>query len=146
MQSRAKIEITMVPRSLVPPLWMRAAFHMERGAEVGGISIEDEFSRLMSGLDDLWLIVEGGKIIGAFVTTIAADEDGRRFVNVSNLSGIGARRWVTQMGDKMAEFAHYCGCDRVRCYGKRGWTRLLSNVSVIGRHPGGHMIYERAAA
>lgn len=145
MQSKDEIEITLVPRSLVPALWMRAAFHMERGARVGALPVDEQFGRLMGGVDDLWLIVEGQKIIGAFVTTICSDA-GKRFVGVSNLSGVGVRKWVAKMGDKMAEFAHYTGCDFVRCYGKRGWSRLLTNVSIIGQHENGHMIYERAAA
>jgi hypothetical protein len=141
------IAISLVPVALIPALWGRIYAHVRRGAEIAGLSPSTATERLLCDLDQLWIITEGNKVIGAFVTTFCREGEGgaeRRFVGVSNLSGQGAKRWAAAMCDLMAYYARANGCAYVRCYGRQAWSRLLPNVSIIGQHENGHAIFERS--
>ncbi len=144
------IEITQVPWYFVPPLWDKIKNYVCRGAAVGGVPFLKQIERLKDGSDSLWVILSGEKlewrVVGAFVTTLSEDSEGKRFVGVSNLAGSGARRWAKKMNDLMVEYARANGCDFVRCYGRRAWGRLLQDVAVVGEHENGHAIFERSAA
>lgn len=142
MPSKGDFHIMHVPPCLIMPLWNRISFHIRRGAEVGGLTLLDTLHRLFEGTDGLWLITEGATVHGTFATTLC-DEDGRRFVAVSNLSGRHARKWARKMCDLMADYAKDQGAEFVRCYGRRAWARLLPSVSIVGEHANGHAIFER---
>lgn len=145
MPSKGDITIERIPRHLIPALYGRVYQHIRRGAEVAGRSLLTTLERLFAELDQLWIIVEGERVLGVFVTTLCRDDDEKRFIGVSGLSGTGAKRWAALMSDKLAEYASEHGCASVRCYGRREWSRILPNISVIGQAANGHMIFERAA-
>jgi hypothetical protein len=150
MPSKANIEISLVPWALIPSLWPKIARHVTRGAEIGGVGLEMQLERLMHGLDVLWVIAEGEglqwRVLGTFVTTICQEDDGRRFVGVSNLSGDRPRAWCAMMSEVTAAYARAQGCGLVRCYGRPAWGRLLPReISIVGSHENGHAIFERAA-
>jgi hypothetical protein len=143
MRSRADIQIVAIGAELLERVWPLAERFIAIGSRAAGLPLEMELERLSAGMDLLWLIVDGNSVVGAFVTSIC-DENGRRFVGVSNLSGSGARRWTAKMSATLAEFARHNGCNSVRCYGRKAWSCLLPEAEIIGER-GGHMLYERAA-
>ena len=148
MPSKGDIVISLVPNAMIPALWGRIYDHVRRGAEITGLSAGAAVERLLCDLDQLWVIVEDDKVLGAFVTTFCRegeDDAERRFVGVSNLSGRDARRWAAPMCDLMADYARANDCAYVRCYDRKAWARLLPNVSTVGQHENGHALFERAA-
>jgi len=143
MQSKDEIEITMAPLEMIPALWPKIAFHFSRGCRGAALPVEMEMERLIAGLDELWLIVEGVTIIGVFVTTLCRDEE-KRFVGVSNLSGEGVKRWAALLSDRVLEYARANGCAYVHFYGKPGWRHLIPHALAVGERDG-HTLFERAA-
>lgn len=120
----------------VPPLdigkvWPMVSAMIEAAYAEDGEMMPPELPEwLGAGKGQLWLSVEGEKIIAALTTSIEPMSHGRRL------------RMISCGGDRMdlwkdchlqiEEFARAEGCDRIRIEGRSGWQRILA--------PGGYKV------
>ena len=75
----------------------------------------------------LWLAWIWPEIKGAAVTQISKSENSK-VCTIIDCGGEGCRRWFSLI-EKIESYAKDEGCDCVRIFGRKGWTRILPGYS-----------------
>jgi hypothetical protein len=138
------VRIYPVPARLVPEMWIYLVPHLMRGSVASHRPLDDLAAGIAAGTDRVWAIFLNGSVTAAFVTAIHDDEQGR-WLSVFGLGGRHIRAWANALDATMQLEAKANSANVFRFAGRVGWSRVLPNLSVIGR-AGDHLIYERAAA
>lgn len=142
------MQILPVPREMIGAMWPHAAPHLFTGLSVAlDTPLQQLADALVAGEDRLWVIIEGGRVAGAFVTSTFIDEKtGKTFTGVYALGGEGLARWGRLLGEVMLEYARTTGTHSVRFNGREAWSRVLPAYQITGRRPGGEATFERTVA
>lgn len=111
--------------------WVRGLID-EGYAHSGEIAPVDLPQWLAAGKGQLWLSVEGGKIVAALTTSIVPMRNGLA-LRVITCGGSRLDLWKDHHW-RIEEFARAEGCDRIRSEGRPGWTRVLAGdgYKVVG--------------
>ena len=100
---------------------------IERACNNG--SLADIERDVCAGLDLLWIAMVNGKAKGALVTSILHDGN-RKVCVVLAFGGPGLIRHVKHLRT-VERWAKSDGCQAVRIYGRRGWSRVLRDYAPI---------------
>lgn len=143
----SKASILRVPIDQLSAVWPEAFPHLLRGLTAAtNLTLQQMVDDLVAGSDQLWVILDGGRVRGAFVTAEFVEEFGDEqgtFLCVYALGGKHMTRWAHELGEEMAREAKSRGCGAVRFCGREAWSRVLPSYHITGQHQG-HAVFERA--
>ena len=117
-------ELLACPAQDVPKLWRLVWPVLERA-----VSRQDEFTEqdvyedLCNKKSQLWLAVEGSRLLGVGVTQIAVYPR-KRVCLLLYVAGEGWARW-RHLLDGICDWARSQGCAELEFSGRRGWLRKL---------------------
>jgi hypothetical protein len=146
MPSSAEPEIVHIPAELFGRLWEHLAPFLLLGLSAAtDKTLEQVVAGVIAGDDDLWAVIQDGKVIGSFLTSSFEDpESNALFLGVYGLGGTRAETWARKLGDEMVDAAKQRGCGSVRFCGREAWSRVLPSYRAIGERENGHSVFERA--
>ena len=102
---------------------------LEEGRRRGGV--EWEFDKVLAdvkaGRLQLWVGVEGTRIIGGGLTEIVEVDDGESELWVYTVGGDGVLKYIDQVVEFITDFAKSVGCKRFAFWGRPGWQRALKD-------------------
>lgn len=121
------VEIYCVAPAFVPTIWpkVRAWFATVFDDYPADTTIEVTEADVLSGMQLLWIAVEGLSIVAA-ATTALCKTPARKFCQVTACYGVNTKLWGKFM-PKVEAYAKAEGCQSVRLSGRRGWMRVLSD-------------------
>ena len=123
MNTHPKAKCKGILSKEIPDYWDRVRPFIDRALKRGS---NYTLSEIRDGLDktelQLWVAEEGESIKATLVTSLQEDKESK-FCLLLALSGgdIPWREWLTMFED----WAKYKGCEEMRIYGRRGWSRVL---------------------
>ena len=142
------IKIHKIPVEHIGVLWPMVQPWLERGLKAAtDTSMAGILLGLKEGTDQLWAVLDGKEVIGAFLTSFYIDDDSNevRYLAAYALGGDRLPDWAGLLGETMAEYAKHNKCKSVRFCGRPGWGRLLPSYQITGAYQG-HSVFERAVS
>lgn len=123
------MKLIQIPTPYTEKVWPYVLVFIEL-ANVRGHSeqpVEYTFKRLQTGDALLWVVwAEQQKSLMAAATTEIATPVGtdKRMCLITNLGGHSMDLWRHLLPD-FEQYAHNENCERIRLYGRQGWSRIL---------------------
>ena len=118
--------MTVVPRDALDAVWPDAKTLLEDAVKTQRHSyhITDVYEGIISGMYELWLVLDDDKPVAAFTTRIV------RFPNCKTLSvdWVGGGRmteWLPLLQETMTDYAKANNCKYLEGYGRKGWGKAL---------------------
>jgi hypothetical protein len=127
--------VVVEPKDL-PHIWDRVAEHLgpacksSHGQETLGTARQS----LIKGTDGLFVVLDGGEIIGAVTYHVLDFDTGLRLLDIPLAGGVNMD---SQMGAVVGMFNQLKSafmCDRVRITGRKGWVRYLKQFGFVDTH------------
>lgn len=126
MPFRDEPRLLCVDPALVGQFWPYVRDLLKRASEKTGMGDFGELEhQVLTGLQLLWLASDGTRIEAA-ATTQLCNENGRRLCVIVACGGENRSRWLPLIAG-IEDFARREGCSEMRIYGRKGWTRALSD-------------------
>lgn len=142
----AKIDIMQIPLTMLPDMAQHVGEHLARGIDGSGRHPFELAVDVARNHAQVWAIFTDGKVVGAFMTAIVIDENGKKSVDVFGLAGAGIMKWGRVLSDRMVDFAKANDCTRVVFAGRWGLMRAYGNLEVITRKDANTLVYQRRVA
>lgn len=112
-----------VPTDIVHMIWPRVEPLIATVAEMAGIYTAHEIlDRLLNRTAQLWVAVNGEKIVMACVTEILNYR--RKECNILICSGSRRKNWIGFL-EVIKDWARDQGCQAMTLTGRKGWQRVL---------------------
>ena len=93
---------------------------IERGGDLAPV---DVFREVIAGNMQLWVIAQGGRVVGACVTKVA-QRPRRKVVTVVYVGGANMPEWLGLLSE-IEGWARAIGAQCVQVVGRKGWKRVL---------------------
>lgn len=125
-------EVVPVPPTLFSSVWMRVAPVLLKGlASAPPLTIQEAADHLVATTMQLWTVIEGKDLIGAFLTTL--DKEG--VLEVFALASANSKMpgWIGKVDDELEVFSQAYGGSKIRFVGRRAYERLLPKYKIVGR-------------
>jgi len=120
------VSLVCVDPKEIKRIWPHASHLIRSAVERVGISdfriIEDS---ILDGDALLWLVWDGSKILAA-VSTVLERANGKLACVIVACGGEDMSQWLGLI-TKIEDYAKAEGCHCTRIYGRKGWTRVLTN-------------------
>lgn len=140
------IEIGQLPINLLTPAWPHIGPFLLAGAEVDpDVNLEQAVSDVLEGRARIWVILDGEKPIGAFLTSIVTLSDGEA-LDVYGLGGRNILKWGRKITDAMVAYAQANRVERIIFKGRKALQRAYPGIRVVGQEDSNIYLYERRAA
>lgn len=85
--------------------------------------LEDDHAALLDGSQQLWLVIDGAKIVAA-VTTLIHDQPLMKVCSMRLTGGTRLEEWRALAVAEIKKFAQENGCKELEQLGPKGWRRL----------------------
>lgn len=85
--------------------------------------LDDDHAALLGGSQQLWLVLDGAKIIAA-VTTLIHEQPLMKVCSMRLTGGSRLMEWRALAVQEIAKFAQENGCKELEQLGPKGWRRL----------------------
>ena len=121
---------------MIEGLWEKCLPFLEN-PEIGEIefsSLEELKRNCLDSTAQLWILMEGDKLTGCFLTNVGVVSDEVKIVNIFNLSGAGIKFWIKELDDKMVAFCQEYGCQYYSYIGRQGFAKLVPQLKSTGVH------------
>lgn len=121
---------------MVIEMWDKCLPFLEN-PEIGQIEYTSPEELKRNCLDEtyqLWILMEGDKLTGCFLTNIGVVSDEINIVNIFNLSGSGVRVWIKELDEKIVKFCQENGCKFYSYIGREGFAKLVPELKQTGVH------------
>ena len=81
---------------------------------------------LLTGIDHLFVIVDGKEVIGAVTYSVLEYKTGLRLLDIPMAGGVAMESQIGVVMDMIENLRRNLVCDRVTATGRRGWVRRLA--------------------
>lgn len=131
----AKLEVLPVPPELVPKVWQSA--RRVGFSRIPGYNIERTHARLLMGVDQLWIALDGRNMVGVIVTSISNRPPQQRKAFLRKDPALmksliihlaGERRllsWLDSAVERINLYARQQGCRQLHILARKGWHKWL---------------------
>ena len=89
---------------------------------------------LMRGQDGLFVIQEGGDIIGAVTYQTTDYDTGLRLLDINYAGGVAMDTQMPAVIEMFHRLKSALMCDRVRITGRKGWIRYMKQFGFVDTH------------
>lgn len=122
------MEVSLVPSQLIDGLWPRIFPHLSKASEYtfGRYEPEDILDFVVSGEAHLWVVLDGGDIVGITVTRFW-QYPRKKCLDVMFLGGESLNEWKDLMFDTLHSWAHDSSCVAIEASGRVGFARLFKD-------------------
>ncbi len=118
---------------MIGSTWLAVAPLLLKGlTSDANLTIRQVADHLVSRTMQLWIVLEGEDLLGAFLTSV--NDEG--YVTVFALGASEKSRmprWIEQVDETLETFATSHGCSKIRFAGRSGYRRLLHKYKIVGR-------------
>jgi hypothetical protein len=143
MTEARDIHVVQVPPTMFADMLPHVGPCLLKGLAPIDLTLEQVCDEVVRGVAQLWAVLDGEQVLAAFLTSILL-EDGVRSVSVFALGGKELPNWADALDSEMLKFAKSQDARRVRFAGREPWSRVLPAYQIVGHHPSGHKLFERA--
>ena len=115
-----------VPKQVVDVVWDDVVKVLKPAVDTakGKLGIKDIKSYLSDGLYELWVVMDGTKIVAAITTRIIEYPE-RRALAMDFIGGTRMKEWLPQAQKTIEQFAVDNNCSHLEGYGRKAWGRWL---------------------
>jgi len=119
------VDISGIAKDNIPIVWEDVAPLVEEGLEYseGGFGVDDIYSLLLQGKQQLWLATEGREVRGCAVTELV-NYPQRMACLIVLVAGIEFEKW-SAMADLIEYWAGERGAQFMLAYGRKGWQKRM---------------------
>jgi hypothetical protein len=120
------MSVYIVPTDRVGEVWDECAPLLEKAVKLtsGRYTLETVWQDVESGNYQLFVAVDGEKIVGACTTRIAEYPTGI-WLSIVHCGGNHLERWLGQGFEAVKAWAHVNKCVGIEIQGRREWKRVL---------------------
>ena len=127
------VEIMQIPSVATPQAWKMALPLLKEpiARTRGCYEEEDVFNFCCTGAMGLWLAVDDGEVLAAYVVEIVQYPRKRRLrATFAGAKPHSIDRWFERMVAALNEFRAQMGCDGMEAMGRRGWSKFIDGEEV----------------
>ena len=130
------VKASVVEPKDLPPIWGEVAELLEPACDTsfGQDTIQTLRASLMSGKEGLFVIEDGGDIIGAVTYEVVGYDTGLRVLAINYAGGVAMDSQMPAVIDMFHALKRHFMCDRVRITGRKGWIRYMKQFGFIDTH------------
>ena len=124
-----------IPHQAIEQMWPFAEPYIKRALDhaAGEITPNDLKRGCLERDIQLWLVSNGGRVVGAATTEIVVYPH-KKHCRVITIAGSQFEDWVHQMDDVLANWASSIGCDAMEAHVRKGFVKLLSTLQYKHLH------------
>ena len=125
------VKATIVEPKDLPPIWEEVSELLELACDTsfGQDTIKTLRASLMSGNEGLFVIEEGGDIIGAVTYEVIGYDTGLRILAINYAGGVNMDSQMPAVIDMFHALKRHFMCIGVRITGRKGWIRYMKQFS-----------------
>lgn len=140
----SQISIIVVPPENTKEALVAAGHLLLRGLSTEhGMTLQAAIDSIVEGKHQFWVVFDGEKIIGAFLTEVFNEGD-QRTLDVGALAGERILSWGKAISREMVRFANFTGASRIIFKGRKGLLRAYEGFTIVGEDSPGIFKFERA--
>ena len=130
------IRATIVEPKDLAPIWDEVSEFLEPACSTsfGQDTIKTLRASLMSGNEGLFVIEDGGDIIGAVTYEVITYDTGLRVLAINYAGGVNMDSQMPAVIDMFHALKRHFMCDRVRITGRKGWIRYMKQFGFTDTH------------
>ena len=130
------IKASVVEPKDLPPIWDEVAELLGPACETsfGQDTIKTLRASLMSGNEGLFVIEDGGDIIGAVTYEVIGYDTGLRVLAINYAGGVNMEVQMPAVIEMFHALKRHFMCDRVRVTGRKGWIRYMKQFGFTDTH------------
>jgi len=109
-------------------VWDRVAEFLGPACEVsrGRETLDTLRSSLLTGTDYLFVVLDGGDVIGAVTYSVMEFKTGLRLLDIPMAGGVAMETQIDVVMEMIENLRRNLLCDRVTVTGRKGWVRRLA--------------------
>jgi hypothetical protein len=130
------IRANVVEPKDLPPIWDEVAELLGPACDTsfGQDTIKTLRASLMSGNEGLFVIEDGGDIIGAVTYEVICYDTGLRVLAINYAGGVAMDSQMPAVIEMFHALKRHFMCDRVRITGRKGWIRYMKQFGFTETH------------
>ena len=115
-----------VPKQVIDVVWEDVKKVLKPAVETakGKLSIKDVKEYLHQGFYELWVVMDGTKVVAA-ITTRVIEYPERRALAMDFIGGTRMKEWLPEVQKTIEQFAKENKCSHLEGYGRKAWGKWL---------------------
>ncbi len=120
---------SIVPADFVDTCWEEVAPMLEKATDRSGgrYNIEDVYEKIVNETAQLWVMLNGEKIVAAFVTEITTYGQ-KKMLTVHFAGGSRMKEWLQKIDEIFRDWAIDNQCSGIELTGRKGWVKALGSL------------------
>ena len=119
-----------VPKQVIDVVWEDVVKVLKPAVDTakGKLGIKDIKEYLSNGLYELWVVMDGTKVVAAITTRIIEYPE-RKALAMDFIGGERMKEWLPQAQKTIEQFALDNNCSHLEGYGRKAWIKVLKRYN-----------------